>query len=213
MHNPEQISGNLIRQIIETQTFELGCEDVARLIDRCVERGDAAGLPPCLEQHLRQCPDCREGFETLLRLVRATPELTLLRSAPTKDPAQAASSDRVFDFREECQGSMSRRRSLAEFVLFLSLSLIFVTLVVARPPFPFYALPLASIALASRPGDVIDYTTPVNLSLGYETAAWEARELIKRHVFALRRKLEPGPAAPRYLLNVRGVGYRLCQPE
>lgn len=44
---------------------------------------------------------------------------------------------------------MSRRRSLAEFVLFLSLPLIFVTLVVARPPFPFYALPLASIALAA----------------------------------------------------------------
>lgn len=69
------------------------------------------------------------------------------------------------------------------------------------------------VALASRPGDVIDYTTLVKVSLGYETAAWEARELIKRHVFALRQKLEPDPAAPRYLLNVRGVGYRLCQPE
>lgn len=100
MYDPEQIARNLIRQIIETQTFELGCEDVARLIDRFVDRADAAGLPPCLEQHLRQCPDCREAVEMLLGLVRATPELALLRSAPAKDPAQPASSDRVFDVRE-----------------------------------------------------------------------------------------------------------------
>ncbi len=40
-------------------------------------------------------------------------------------------------------------RSLAEATLYLSLLLIFVFLVVARPPITFYALPLVPIALAA----------------------------------------------------------------
>ncbi|MFQ5612026.1 MAG: response regulator transcription factor [Anaerolineae bacterium] len=67
-------------------------------------------------------------------------------------------------------------------------------------------------ALASRPGEVVDYSTLARLSLGYEAELWEAKELIKRHVFTVRHKIEPDPASPRYLLNVRGVGYRLAAP-
>ncbi len=37
----------------------------------------------------------------------------------------------------------------------------------------------------------------------------EAREIIKWYVHRLRRKVEPDPSNPRYILNVRGVGYRL----
>lgn len=66
------------------------------------------------------------------------------------------------------------------------------------------------VALASHMDEVVDYNTLVQLSLGYETTPWEAKELIKRHVSAVRRKIEPNPASPRYLLNVRGVGYRLA---
>jgi DNA-binding response OmpR family regulator len=36
----------------------------------------------------------------------------------------------------------------------------------------------------------------------------EAREIIKWYIFRLRQKVEPDPSAPRYILNVRGVGYR-----
>jgi DNA-binding response OmpR family regulator len=36
----------------------------------------------------------------------------------------------------------------------------------------------------------------------------EAREIIKWYIHRLRRKVEPEPANPRYILNVRGVGYR-----
>jgi DNA-binding response OmpR family regulator len=64
--------------------------------------------------------------------------------------------------------------------------------------------------LATRQGDVVDYETLTQLSLGYEVEPWEARELIKRHVFAIRQKIEPKPGSPRYLLNIRGVGYRLA---
>ena len=35
----------------------------------------------------------------------------------------------------------------------------------------------------------------------------EARELIHWHIHHLRNKLEPDPRQPRYIINVRGVGY------
>ncbi len=31
---------------------------------------------------------------------------------------------------------------------------------------------------------------------------------VEKHIWALRQKLEPAPALPRYILNVRGVGYK-----
>jgi DNA-binding response OmpR family regulator len=37
----------------------------------------------------------------------------------------------------------------------------------------------------------------------------EAREIIKWYIHRLRKKVEPDPSNPRYILNVRGVGYRL----
>lgn len=37
---------------------------------------------------------------------------------------------------------------------------------------------------------------------------YEAREIIKWYVHRLRQKVEPDPDNPRYILNVRGVGYR-----
>jgi DNA-binding response OmpR family regulator len=36
----------------------------------------------------------------------------------------------------------------------------------------------------------------------------EARQIIKWYIHRLRRKVEPDPSNPRYILNVRGVGYR-----
>ncbi|MFQ5576781.1 MAG: response regulator transcription factor [Anaerolineae bacterium] len=67
--------------------------------------------------------------------------------------------------------------------------------------------------LSAHPGEVVDYATLARLSLGYEAELWEAKELLKRHVFSVRHKIEPDPAAPLYLLNVRGVGYRLASPQ
>lgn len=36
----------------------------------------------------------------------------------------------------------------------------------------------------------------------------EARDIIKWYIHRLRQKVEPDPAEPRYVVNVRGVGYR-----
>lgn len=63
--------------------------------------------------------------------------------------------------------------------------------------------------LALHLDEAVDYLTLVREGLGYDAGPWEAKDLVKRHVFALRRKIEPDPSNPQYLLNVRGVGYRL----
>ena len=44
-------------------------------------------------------------------------------------------------------------------------------------------------------------------------AAWSGEafmtdRVIDTHIANLRKKIEPDPAAPRYLVSVRGVGYR-----
>jgi DNA-binding response OmpR family regulator len=36
----------------------------------------------------------------------------------------------------------------------------------------------------------------------------EARDIIKWYIHRLRQKVEPDPSEPRYIVNVRGVGYR-----
>lgn len=69
------------------------------------------------------------------------------------------------------------------------------------------------VALGWRAGQVVDYVTLVRLALDYEAEPWEAKELIKRHIFSLRKKIEPEPSLPRYIVNVRGVGYRLSAPQ
>jgi DNA-binding response OmpR family regulator len=38
----------------------------------------------------------------------------------------------------------------------------------------------------------------------------EAREIIKWYIHRLRERVEPDPSSPRYILNVRGVGYRFA---
>ena len=44
--------------------------------------------------------------------------------------------------------------------------------------------------------------------------AFEAYErAIDAHVKNIRRKLEPDPRAPRYILTVFGVGYRFAEPS
>jgi DNA-binding response OmpR family regulator len=69
------------------------------------------------------------------------------------------------------------------------------------------------LTLSERSGQVIDYVTLVQLSLDYIAEPWEAKELIKRHIFSLRQKIEPEPSTPIYVLNVRGVGYRMASDQ
>lgn len=63
--------------------------------------------------------------------------------------------------------------------------------------------------LARNAGQVLSPQRLVADTQGYECSLAEARELIKPHLYSLRALLEPDPSQPRYLVNVRGVGYTL----
>jgi hypothetical protein len=64
------------RQIEMTDEVEYTCDDVLRLLDQFAEAvlhgKDAAQLMPLVHKHLEMCPDCREEFEALLRILRAS---------------------------------------------------------------------------------------------------------------------------------------------
>jgi DNA-binding response OmpR family regulator len=47
----------------------------------------------------------------------------------------------------------------------------------------------------------------------YDCDEREARDIIRVHVRRLRQKIEPDPANPQYVLNVRGVGYTFASPS
>ncbi len=66
----------MVRGVARTKITEYSCEDVYQLLDEfteaVVQGKDVATLMPLVQQHLDLCPDCREEFEALLRIVRAS---------------------------------------------------------------------------------------------------------------------------------------------
>ncbi len=65
------------------------------------------------------------------------------------------------------------------------------------------------LVLARRAPNVVDYKTLVSEAQGYEADSREAQELVKWHVHHIRQAIEPDVHEPIYLINMRGVGYRL----
>jgi DNA-binding response OmpR family regulator len=65
-------------------------------------------------------------------------------------------------------------------------------------------------ALLRHAPEVVSPIDLVEAVRGYRPQyLYEARDVIKWYVHQLRNKVEPDPANPRYVVNVRGVGYRL----
>lgn len=65
------------------------------------------------------------------------------------------------------------------------------------------------LVLLRHAPNVVDYQTLVTEAQGYAVEFREAQELAKWHIHQIRQVLEPDERNPRYLLNVRGTGYRL----
>jgi len=64
--------------------------------------------------------------------------------------------------------------------------------------------------LAAQPGRV--FTRAQLLDVVHGVAVESYDRAIDAHVKNIRRKLEPDPHRPRYLLTVHGVGYRFAEP-
>ena len=80
MQAPEALR-KIIQMIEVTQEVELSCDDVYYLLDQyaelAVKDGNTAQLMPLVEHHIEICPDCREEFEALLRVLKAAPAKTI----------------------------------------------------------------------------------------------------------------------------------------
>ena len=76
---------------------------------------------------------------------------------------------------------------------------------ISLPPTSFDYL----LVLARHTPNVVDYQTLVSEAQGYETDPHEAQELTKWHIHHIRQALEPYTRNPIYVINVRGIGYRL----
>ena len=63
------------------------------------------------------------------------------------------------------------------------------------------------VCLLETPDQVWSPQELVRRAQGYETDAWGARAIVRVHIRRLRKKMEIDPSAPKYILNVRGVGY------
>jgi len=76
MQLPEEFQ-KLLRMIENTKEVELSCDDVYHLLDQyseaVVQGKNAEQLMPLVEHHINICPDCREEFEALLRVLQASP--------------------------------------------------------------------------------------------------------------------------------------------
>ena len=64
------------------------------------------------------------------------------------------------------------------------------------------------LVLLRHAPNVVDYQTLVTEAQGYAVEFREAQELVKWHVHQIRQAIEPDERSPRYLINVRGTGYR-----
>ena len=66
------------------------------------------------------------------------------------------------------------------------------------------------VHMAGRPGQVFTRAQLLDVVHGVAVESYE--RVIDAHVKNIRRKLEPDPHRPRYLLTVHGVGYRFAEP-
>jgi DNA-binding response OmpR family regulator len=64
--------------------------------------------------------------------------------------------------------------------------------------------------LAQQPGRIFTRAQLLDAIRGVELESYE--RIIDSHIKNLRRKLEPDPREPRYILSVYGVGYKFAEP-
>lgn len=65
--------------------------------------------------------------------------------------------------------------------------------------------------LAREPGRVFSRAQLIEKALGYDYEGFD--RTIDVHILNLRRKIEPDPSHPKYIVTVYGAGYKFCPGE
>lgn len=73
-YQPDAEMVEMLRSLAMTEEQEISCDDVFAVLDEFAEamqRGEnVLLLMPLVRQHLEMCPDCREEYEALLRMLQ-----------------------------------------------------------------------------------------------------------------------------------------------
>jgi predicted transcriptional regulator len=73
-YRPDAGMVKMLQALAMTEEQEISCDDVFAVLDEFTEaakRGEnVLLLMPLVRQHLEMCPDCREEYETLLRMLQ-----------------------------------------------------------------------------------------------------------------------------------------------
>ncbi len=81
--NGQSMDEKSVRKLLEmlekTREVEYTCEEAFAQLDEFVELvaddEEAAALMPLVQRHVDMCPDCRERFEALLKILTAEPPI------------------------------------------------------------------------------------------------------------------------------------------
>ena len=73
-YQPDPMMKKMLQSLAMTEEYEISCDEVFAVLDQFTEavmRGENVLLfMPLVYQHLDMCPDCREEYETLLRMLQ-----------------------------------------------------------------------------------------------------------------------------------------------
>lgn len=77
-YQPDSIMQLRLKSLAAADANEISCEDVFTVLDQfaeAVDRGEnVLLLMPLVRKHLEICPNCREEYETLLRMLQPATE-------------------------------------------------------------------------------------------------------------------------------------------
>ncbi len=139
------------------------------------------------EHHKREVQAQIESLQTELKKLEGEQEP---QPEPPGKPAKA--DDRFLNYGNLSLDLLTHRLVIADQTINL-------------PPATFDYL----VVLVRHAPNVVDYQTLVTEAQGYQVEVREAQELVKWHVHHIRQAIEPDAREPIYLINVRGIGYRL----
>lgn len=73
-YQPDAMMLKMLQSLAMTEEHEISCDEVYAVLDQFVEAVRRGENPlifmPLVRQHLETCPDCREEYETLLRMLQ-----------------------------------------------------------------------------------------------------------------------------------------------